>query len=122
MEEFEEYLSKINTPQHKARMSEILQWVQKKYPQLVGKIAWNQPMFTDHGTFIISFSLANQHIAMGPEKQTMVELADLIQKSGYEHGKMLIKFPWDKPIDYDLISKIIEYNIIEKDGINTFWR
>lgn len=122
MEVFENYLSEIYTPEHKERMSTILKWVLKTYPQLAGKIAYNQPMFTDHGTFIISFSLANKHIAVAPERQGIIALSELIQQSGYEHSKMLIRIPWERPVDYDLLSKIIEYNIDDKAGVTTFWR
>jgi len=57
MEVFEEFLAKIDNPQHLARVEEVLTWVPKKYPNLKPKIAWNQPMFTHHGTFIIGFSV-----------------------------------------------------------------
>ena len=122
MEVFKDYLADINTPEHKERMTIILEWVLNTYPQLEGKIAYNQPMFADHGTFIISFSLANKHIAVAPERQGIVALSELIQKSGYEHSKMLIRIPWDKAVDYDLLSKIIEFNIDDKAGVTTFWR
>ncbi|MCQ4950818.1 hypothetical protein NE646_14380, partial [Bittarella massiliensis] len=38
------------------------------FPDLTPKIAWNQPMFTDHGTFIIGFSAAKAHLAVAPER------------------------------------------------------
>ena len=122
METFKEYLATVNTTEHKERMSTILDWVLKTYPQLEGKIAYNQPMFTDHGTFIISFSLANKHIAVAPERQGILALSELIHESGYEHSKMLIRIPWDKAVDYEMLSKIIEYNMMDKKGVTTFWR
>ena len=79
-------------------------------------------MFTDHGTFIISFSLANKHIAVAPERQGILALSELIHESGYEHSKMLIRIPWDKAVDYEMLSKIIEYNMMDKKGVTTFWR
>lgn len=35
-------------------------------------IAWNQPMFTHHGTYIIGFSAASKHIATPPDRATMI--------------------------------------------------
>lgn len=32
--------------------------ITETYPQLDTTVKWNQPMFTDHGTFIIAFSFA----------------------------------------------------------------
>ena len=53
MENFENYLASIEKEAHRSRMREILTWVQDTSPMLTPKIAWNQPMFTHHGTFII---------------------------------------------------------------------
>jgi uncharacterized protein YdhG (YjbR/CyaY superfamily) len=50
MEAFEEFLARIKNPQHLARTEEVLGWVTKKFPSLMPKIAWKQPMFTDHDT------------------------------------------------------------------------
>ena len=47
-------------------MVEVLNWVVQNYPELELRIAWNQPMFTDHGTYIIGFSAASKHMAMPP--------------------------------------------------------
>lgn len=55
---YDDYLAKIENPDHRQKMVRVLQWVEKRYPNLAGRIAWNQPMFTDHGTFIIGFSVA----------------------------------------------------------------
>lgn len=35
MEVFAEYLARIDNPQHRARMEEILSWVSKRFPNLV---------------------------------------------------------------------------------------
>jgi uncharacterized protein YdhG (YjbR/CyaY superfamily) len=45
-------------------------------------------MFTDHGTFIIGFSVAKHHLAEKPE-------FDKIVKAGYDHTKELVRIRWD---------------------------
>ncbi len=52
---FTDYLASISDDQHRAKLADVLGWVSRKFPGLEPKIAWNQPMFTDHGTFIIGF-------------------------------------------------------------------
>ncbi|CAK6470237.1 hypothetical protein BFRIG_00197 [Peribacillus frigoritolerans] len=69
MEVFAEFLANIDNPQHRERTEEVLAWVTKKFPHLMPKIAWNQPMFTDHDTYIIGFSVAKHHLAVAPERQ-----------------------------------------------------
>jgi uncharacterized protein YdhG (YjbR/CyaY superfamily) len=122
MEIFEDFLSKIENDQHRLRTKEILHWVQNQYPQLVPKVAWNQPMFTDHGTFIIAFSIARNHLAMTPEKAGISRFSIEIEKSGYTYSSMIVRIPWDKPVDYDLIRAMIEFNLEDKKDCMTFWR
>ncbi|RWZ59028.1 iron chaperone [Halobacillus fulvus] len=122
MEVFQEFLDKIDHPEHRERTEEVLSWVVKEYPQLEPAIKWNQPMFMDHGTFIIAFSTSKQHLAVSPERVGIVHFSDEIKKSGYDHTKMLMRFPWKKPVDYDLLRKMIEFNIEDKADCSTFWR
>ncbi|EMS72803.1 iron chaperone [Ruminiclostridium cellobioparum] len=122
MEVFAEYLSRIDNPQHRARVEEVLSWIIKRFPDLVPKIAWNQPMFTDHGTFIIGFSTARQHLAVAPERAGINHFSDEIVQAGYNHSKELVRIPWDGPVDLALLEKIIEFNILDKTGCSNFWR
>ncbi|MEC0211074.1 iron chaperone [Paenibacillus ehimensis] len=122
MEVFAEYLAHIDNPQHRARTEEVLAWVTKKFPNLVPKIAWNQPMFTDHGTFIIGFSVAKHHLAVAPESAGINHFADEIVQAGYNHTKQLVRIQWDHSVDFSLLEKIIEFNILDKADCSTFWR
>jgi len=122
MEVFAEFLSAIEDPQQRARTEEVLSWVLKRFPQLVPRIAWNQPMFTDHGTFIIGFSVAKHHLAVSPEKAGIDHFSDEIRQAGYEHSKMLMRLPWDQPVDFSLLKKMIEFNMADKAGSKLFWR
>ena len=122
IETFQPFLNDIPDPAQKERTEEVLNWIQATYPQLSPRIAWNQPMFTDHGTFIIGFSLSKQHLACTPELAGIRHFSETIKKAGYDHTMMLMKFPWNKPIDYVLLGQMIEFNIAEKADVQTFWR
>lgn len=122
MEVFAEYLSRIDNPQHRERMEEVLAWVTKRFPNLIPKIAWNQPMFTVHGTFIIAFSVAKHHLAVAPESAGINHFSDEIVQVGYDHTKQLVRIKWDSPVDFSLLEKMIEFNILEKADCSTFWR
>ncbi|QTH43641.1 iron chaperone [Cohnella sp. LGH] len=122
MEAFATYLEGIHNPQHRARTEEVLTWVAKKYPILEPKIAWNQPMFTDHGTYIIGFSVSKHHLAVAPEKAGMNHVADAIAQAGYEHTKELVRIKWEDPIEFSLLEKMIEFNIWDKADCKTLWR
>ncbi len=122
MEIFDDYLKRIDHPQIRACIEEVLGWVNKKYPSLEPKVAWNQPMFTDHDTFIIGFSVSKNHLAIAPEKAAIDQFSSAIIEAGFEHTMGLIRMPWNSPIDYSLLEKIIAFNILDKADCATFWR
>jgi uncharacterized protein YdhG (YjbR/CyaY superfamily) len=85
-------------------------------------VKWNQPMFTDHGTYIIGFSLAKKHMSVAPENKAIEEFSDALEKADYSYTNEIFRIPWDGEVDYALLKKIIEFNIEDKDGVDTFWR
>jgi len=122
MEVFAEYLEKIENPINRDRTEKVLTWVINKFPNLMPKIAWNQPMFTDHDTYIIGFSVSKQHLAVAPETVGINHFSDEIVQAGYDHTKQLVRIPWGSEVDYKLIEKMIEFNILDKKDCSTFWR
>jgi uncharacterized protein YdhG (YjbR/CyaY superfamily) len=122
MEVFAEFLGRIDNPLHRDRTEEVLTWVAEKFPNLEPKIAWNQPMFTDHGTFIIGFSVAKPHLAIAPEKGGIIRFADDIVQAGYDHTKELVRIKWNSPVDYSFLEKMIAFNVADKADCSTFWR
>ncbi|PLT45946.1 hypothetical protein B8V81_4377 [Paenibacillus pasadenensis] len=122
LEAFEAYIAGIDRPDHREQMEEALAWVAATFPQLQPKIAWNQPMFTDHETFIIGFSASKQHLAVAPEEAAMNRFLEEIVESKHDHTKGLIRFKWGRPVDYPLLERIIAFNIEDKADCTTFWR
>ncbi|WP_394916815.1 iron chaperone [uncultured Robinsoniella sp.] len=122
MEKFADYLAAIQDVEQRERLREVLNWVIQKFPNLESKIAWNQPMFTDHGTFIIGFSVSRQHFAVSPEVKGIEKFSDEIVESGYSHGKNIFRIKWDDPVDYTLLERMIQFNIDDKKECTAFWR
>ena len=122
MEEFTEYLESIDNPDHRDRVGQVFAWVLEKFPELQPKIAWNQPMFTHHDTFIIGFSVSKQHMAVSPEATGVSHFAEEIVKAGYTHTPQLVRMPWKRPFDLGLLEKMITFNMKDKANCSTFWR
>ncbi len=118
----DEYLATIPNDDNRARMVEVLNWVAEHYPELELRIAWNQPMFTYHGTYIIGFSAASKHMAMAPERATMIRFEPVMRERGTDFGTMLARQPWNKPFDYELLDAFIQHQLAEKQDITSFWR
>ena len=122
MNEFKNYIDSIESIEQKNRMVEIFSWIREKFPNLVEVIKWNQPMFTDHDTFIIGFSRAKHHISFTPEEFSLAIFLEDIEKSGYEHTKGIVKIKWTQEVDYSLLHKIIQFNVEDKMSCKTFFR
>ena len=118
----DEYLETIPDDDNRARMVDVLVWVGLTYPELELRIAWNQPMFTHHGTHIIGFSAASKHMAMAPERATMIRFEPVMRERGTDFGKMFARQPCNKPFDYELLDAFIQHQLAEKQDITSFWR
>lgn len=122
MDVFAEYIAGIGDLVNRERTEEVLNWVQTNYPNLEKEVKWNQPMYTDHGTYIIGFSVSKKHLAVAPESVGITHVEEDIKRAGYDYTKEIIRIPWDKPVDYELLAKMIEFNIWDKKNTKTFWR
>ena len=103
-------------------MGDVLVWVGLAYPELELRIAWNQLMFTHHGTHVIGFSAAFTHMAMAPERATMIRFEPVMSEYGTNFGTILTRLPWHKPFDYELPDVFIQHQLAEKQYITSFWR
>ena len=119
MDLFNDFLNKIENIDNKNKVKSLLENRIKEFPNLKPIIAWNQPMFTNQDTYIIGFSVSKNHLAIAPEAKYLEQFKNDIK---YETSKQLIKIKWNEEIDYDLIKKIIKYNVEDKTGYKKFWR
>ncbi|MER2001526.1 MAG: iron chaperone [Carnobacterium inhibens] len=122
MDIFSDYLANIDNIQQRERTGEVLTWVAKTFPKLKPRVGWNQPMFTDHDTFIIGFSVSKNHMSVAPEKAGIRQFSNEIVQAGYNPTKEIFRIQWNSPIDFSLLEKIIEFNILDKADCSTFWR
>ena len=118
----DEFLATVPNADNRARMVAVLDWVRQNYPELELRIAWKQPMFTHHGTYIIGFSAASRHMAMAPERATMIHFEQAMRERGTDFGGMFARQPWDKPFDYELLDAFIQHQRAEKRDITSFRR
>ena len=122
MEDIEQYLQTLGNEEHKICLRAVFDWIQKKFPTLEYKLLWKQPMFVEHGTFIIGFSASSKHFSVSPEARGMEEFAAQIKEAGYGQTKNLFRIAWDDSINFDLLEKIINFNRIDKAEYTDFWR
>ena len=79
-------------------------------PQAEERIAYQMPGYYLNGP-LVYFAGFKRHIGIYP---TGVELQPLeAELSSYKRSKGTVQFPLDRPIPYDLITKIVQYRVAE---------
>lgn len=122
MDQFQEYLTKELSEAQRKVLEPLFEHILTEFPDLQTRIAWNQPMFTDHGTFILGISSSKKHFSVSPEVKTMALFSTRIEASGYSQTKNIFRILWDQPVDEKLIFDIIRFNMEDKADCQTFWR
>lgn len=117
----EEYFAKQKPGMQTERLQDLCEQIHEHFPQLVPVVKWNQPMFTDHGTYIIGFSQAKKHFSVAPEQTAMKAFHDEIQKDGYAQTANLFRIEDSQPVNTDLIFSLIRFNLEHKKDTKTFW-
>ncbi len=119
--EFEHFLAAIDNEEHRLKFAHAMAAATAPFPQLKAEYKWNQPMFTDHGTFITAFSVASKHFSVALEHLGMEKFGPRIDDEGYSRGKKLMRIRFDQPIPVALLRDIIEFQIEAKKDCTTFW-
>ncbi len=122
VQEFDDWLGKLKDPAQRERLAEILEWIASEFPRLGRVVKWNQPMFTDHGTFIIGFSASKGHFAFLIEPHALKRFVAEVTAAGYDQTEHIIRVRWDQDVDTALLRRMIEFKIAEKADVTTFWR
>ncbi len=121
MDTFNDYLDTVINTEHRVKLETLFAWISSEFPSLKQHIGWNQPMFTDHGTFIIGFSSAKAHFSVSPDEIPMAHFKNAIDKAGFSQTPRLFRIKWTDELPYDLLKTIITYNIENKKETTTFW-
>lgn len=118
---FETYLD-TQTPTAIEKLTSIFEWIDENYPQFEKVIKWNQPMYTDHETFIIGFSTSKNHISVSPEPAIVQRFQKELEAANYNPTSNLFRITWKQDVDYDLLKKLIDVQVEEKKDFKGFWR
>ena len=118
---FETYLD-TQTSTAIEKLTSIFEWIDENYPQFEKVIKWNQPMYTDHETFIIGFSTSKNHISVSPKPGIVQRIKKELEAANYNPTSKLFRITWKQDVDYDLLKKLIDVQVEEKKDFKGFWR
>ena len=87
-------------------------------PDSIEKISWRIPTFWQ-GENIIHFAAFQKHIGIYPGDLSLAPFEERL--AGYHRTKGAVQFPYDKPIDFELIADIARWRVAcvqEKNKVN----
>ncbi|MDF2893041.1 MAG: hypothetical protein K0R80_3408 [Clostridia bacterium] len=79
-------------------------------PDAKEKISYQMPTFDLHGN-LVHFAAYKNHIGFYPAPSGIEEFKD--ELSIYKGAKGSVQFPIEKPLPYELISKIVKFRVAE---------
>jgi uncharacterized protein YdhG (YjbR/CyaY superfamily) len=105
----EEYIQQFS-PQIQEILEKLRCVIHEAAPEAQEKISYQMPAFTFHGN-LVYFAVWKKHIGFYPTPSGTDAFKD--ELSGYTGAKGSVRFPIDKPLPYDLISRIVKYRAAE---------
>ena len=100
------YPSEVQIILEKVRLT-----IKKAAPEAVEAISYRMPTFKLNGKNLVHFAAFKNHIGFYPIPSGIEAFKE--ELSAYKQGKGSVQFPLDKPIPYELISRIVEFRVKE---------
>jgi uncharacterized protein YdhG (YjbR/CyaY superfamily) len=94
-------------------LQKIRKTIQKAAPEAKEAIKYQIPTFTLNGN-LIHFAAYKNHIGIYPAPRGAEEFKK--ELANYEGGKGTAQFPLDKPIPYDLITRMVKFRLKKLQG------
>lgn len=96
-----------------AILQKIRQTIHDAAPGATEAISYGMPTFRLHGN-LVHFAAFKNHIGFYPTPTGVDEFHD--ELAAYKQGKGSVQFPLDRPIPYDLITRIVKYRVKEHEA------
>ncbi len=91
-------------------LEKVRRTIRKAAPAAEETISYQMPAFTLKGN-LVYFAAYKRHIGLYPAPRGIEKFKK--ELSVYEGGKGSVRFPFDKPIPFDLISRIVKFRVKE---------
>ncbi|MEA2605266.1 MAG: hypothetical protein QOI00_23 [Chloroflexota bacterium] len=109
----EEYLATLPADRRTA-VETMRRTIRAAAPDAVETITYSMPAFRSRGgQFLVSYAAYKRHFSLFPASGAVVEaLGDEI--APFLAGKGTIRFPADRPIPVELVTRVVEVRLTEK--------
>lgn len=109
IESIDEYILNF-TPEIQKMLETLRKVIKESAPGVVEKISWQMPTFVLYGN-LVHFAAHKNHIGFYPGPSGINEFKD--ELSEYKGAKGSVQFPLNKPLPYELISRIVKFRAEE---------
>ena len=92
-------------------MRKLRKTIKAAAPEAGEEISYNMPTFTLNGTYLVYFAGWKNHIAFYGAPRGNPEFDENL--SAYESGAGTLQFPYDKPLPYNLVTRIVKFRAAE---------
>ena len=97
-------------PEIQALLQEMRAVIHAAAPDAVEAISYQMPTFKLYGN-LVHFAAFKKHIGFYPTPSGITEFAK--ELSAYQSAKGSVQFPLDKPLPFDLVSRIVKFRVQE---------
>ncbi|MBK8398179.1 MAG: DUF1801 domain-containing protein [Leptospiraceae bacterium] len=97
-------------------LKKIRATIKKIIPKGEETISYAIPTFKLNGKNLVHFAAFKNHIGFYATPSGHAEFKEELSK--YKQGKGSVQFPFDQPIPYDLIKRIVKFKVIEQKKNN----
>ena len=105
----DEYILKF-PPEIQEILKTLRKVIKESAPDAEEKISYQMPTFVLHGN-LVHFAAYKNHIGFYPTPSGIDAFKD--ELSEYKGAKGSVQFPIEKPLPYELISKIVKFRVAE---------
>lgn len=103
------YISQFD-PDIQERLRSLRRVINEAGPEMQEKMSYQMPAFYLYG-YVVFFAAFKNHIGFFPTPSGINAFKE--ELSGYKSAKGSVQFPLNKPLPFDLISRIVRYRIEE---------
>lgn len=92
-------------------LEQLRHTIKKSLPDSTESISYGVPAFAVGGKAVIYFAGYKNHVAVYPAPRENEAFEEELSK--YKGGKGTVQFPLNKPIPFDLVTRIAEFRLQE---------
>jgi uncharacterized protein YdhG (YjbR/CyaY superfamily) len=90
-------------------LTQVRETIRAAAPEATEKISWRMPTFWQ-GENLIHFAAFKKHLGIYPGDLSLNPCEDRL--AGYHRTKGAVQFPYDKPVDFELIADITRWRLV----------